>query len=138
MKKERKPESFIHKPEYPGGSKALSAFLNANLKYPKEALENQIEGVVRLRIDIDRNGKVIKAVVIQGLGYGCDEEAQRVVKLLKFNTKPPKSGHVIYHKDLNIPVKIQQNGMTYSVKPKVEKDKTKNTKSNTYTYTINY
>ena len=116
----------------------MSAFLNEQLKYPKEALANQIEGVVRLRIDIDRNGKVIKAIVIQGLGFGCDEEAQRVAKLLQFITKPPKSGHVIYHKDLNIPFKIQQKGMSYSVKPKVKEESAKTSNSNTYTYTINF
>ena len=42
-------------------------------------------------------------MVISGLGHGCDEEALRLAKLLRFEV--PKSGRkvrVVFHKDLHI------------------------------------
>jgi len=138
LKKERKPESFILKPNYEGGNRALSEFILNNLKYPKEAALNKIEGVVRLKVDIDRNGIVTKVNVIAGLGYGCDEEATRIAKLLKFKTSPPKGGHIVYHKDLNINFKLPKGGLNYQIKTKTKVDKPKKTiEKKSYTYTIN-
>jgi protein TonB len=138
LKKGRKPESFILKPEFEGGNKALTEFIQHNLKYPQEAVSNKIEGVVRLRIDIDRNGKVLKTHVISGIGFGCDEEAERISKLLKFKTNPPKGGHITYHKDLNIPFKLPKGGFNYQIKPKKKQEESKEIPQKiTYNYTIN-
>ena len=43
--------------------------------YPEAAKRANIEGVVILQVDIDATGVVKKVGVIQGLGYGCDEQA---------------------------------------------------------------
>lgn len=55
-----------------------------NLRYPKEALENRIEGTVFLKYRVNGLGKVVDVEVIHGIGYGCDEEAMRVLWLMKF------------------------------------------------------
>lgn len=145
MKKHRKPESFVKKPQYPGGSKALTAFIIENLKYPKEAAEKKIEGTVRLRLDIDRSGKVVKAHVIQGIGHGCNEEAQRVAYMLVFKTDPPKSGHILYHKEVNVPFRLpkaQPLSMSYqytSTSKKKSENQDDKPKQNThYTYTLTF
>ena len=39
----RKPESFIKHPIYPGGKKGLDEFVKSNLQYPEEALKNKID-----------------------------------------------------------------------------------------------
>ncbi len=83
----------VDKPaEYPGGYQNLYNFLDKNIKYPKEAKKAKIEGKVYVSIVIDKTGQVISdsVRVVQGLGYGLDEEAIRVIKLLK----PWKPAHV--------------------------------------------
>lgn len=102
MKKERKPKSFLQKPSYPGGPKAMRKFLSEQISYPKAAFAEKIEGTVRLRMDIDYQGKVISAKVLSSLGYGCDEEAIRVVKLLRFHTPKLRKIRAKFHKTINI------------------------------------
>lgn len=66
-------------PEYPGGNEAMYKFIGRNLKYPKKARKEGIEGKVFIRFVVDKEGNVTKAKVIRGIGFGCDEEALRVV-----------------------------------------------------------
>lgn len=63
----------------------MSKFVEEQLKYPDEAIKHQIEGTVVVKIEINYLGDVVDAHIISGLGHGCDQEAVRVVKLLKFN-----------------------------------------------------
>lgn len=100
--REAKDKHFLKKPIYEGGKEALFAFIKANLKYPKEALENKIEGVVIVRYTINKDGKVIKTEVKNSLGYGCDEEAQRVVRMLKFHVPKNRKLKVLFHKKIHI------------------------------------
>ena len=58
--------------------------LMADLSYPKEARQAEIEGKVYLKFVVDKNGDVRNATVTQGIGGGCDEEALRVVRKSKF------------------------------------------------------
>jgi TonB family protein len=109
MKKKAKPESFIRKPKYPGGKMAMDAFIKTNLKYPEEALRNKIEGIVSIKLDIDVFGNVIKTSLVHGIGYGCDEEALRIVKLLKYEKKMYRGLRVTHHNTLNIIFRLPEN-----------------------------
>lgn len=93
MKKERKDKDFIKTPYLEGGKAALEAFVKKELRYPKEALKAKIEGTVSLRYTVDYKGNVTEANVISPLGHGCDEEALRIVKSLKF--KVPNDGKIM-------------------------------------------
>ena len=53
--------------------------LTQNIKYPKEAIENNIEGRILLTCTVTSQGKVENIKIIRGLGFGCDEEAIRLV-----------------------------------------------------------
>ena len=103
MKKERKEDSFIRQPYYKGGDKALSAFVSANLQYPIQSREHKIEGDVHIRYDINHKGDVIETKIIGGLDDLCNEEAVRVVKMLKFIVpKTPRHLKVTFHKNIRI------------------------------------
>ena len=92
MKKERKDKDFIKSVYYEGGKSALEAFVKKELRYPKEALAAKVEGTVSVRYVVDYKGQVIEAGIISGLGHGCDEEALRIVRNLKF--KVPNDGKI--------------------------------------------
>ncbi len=52
--------------------------------YPEEALQKEVEGVVIVQFIVGERGDVIKPRVVQGLGFGCDEEAIKAVRRLSF------------------------------------------------------
>lgn len=64
------------------------------IPYPDEARRAGIEGTVTLSITIDNEGRVVKAVIVKGLGYGLDEAARTA--LLRFRFKPAiKNGEAV-------------------------------------------
>ena len=69
-------------PQYKGGTKALYQFLGENIRYPEEATRANIKGRVTLQFIVEENGELSDVHVMKGIGYGCDEEAVRVVKML--------------------------------------------------------
>lgn len=104
MEKEKK--HFLKHPVYPGGPKAIAKFLSENLRYPKEALQAKLEGTVLVAYDIDHKGNVVETKVLQGVGKGCDEEACRVIKLLKFDVEKNRGVRVVFHKKQRIEFKL--------------------------------
>lgn len=118
MRKEKKDKHFIKKPVYKGGLQAMRAFISKELKYPQEALENKIEGTVKLKYDIDYKGNVFASYVLSSIGYGCDEEAQRLVKLLKFQVEKTRKMKVVFHKNIQINFKLPKEK---KIKPKLPK-----------------
>lgn len=106
MKKEKKQKHFIKNAYYKGGMKAMIAFLRQHLRYPKEALAHRIEGTISAKYDINHLGKVTKVKLLSRLGYGCDEEAIRLIKLLQFETPKNRGIRITYHKELQIHFKL--------------------------------
>lgn len=79
-----KKKNFLNLPRYDGGSAAFREFIGQNLQYPIAAQEAGIEGFVIIEYDILDNGRVVNPRILKSLGYGCDEEALRLVGLLRF------------------------------------------------------
>jgi protein TonB len=83
-------------PSMPG----LGKFLSDNLVYPTEARENKISGKVAVNFIVDEGGRIIETKIINSVGFGCDEEAMRVIKLMPkwkpglVNGKPVKVSFV--------------------------------------------
>lgn len=102
MDHKKKDKHFIHKPMYEGGNKALRAFVGQHLRYPEAALAQKIEGTVHVEYDIDHKGDVVDARVIGGLGAGLDEEAMRVVRLLKFTVTKHRGVRVLFHNRIQV------------------------------------
>jgi protein TonB len=67
-------------PEPVGGYAAFYQFLNSNLRYPKDALRDKVEGKVFVQFVIEKNGTLTNFKVMKGIGSGCDEEAIRVLQ----------------------------------------------------------
>jgi TonB family protein len=63
-----------------GGKKAYNKYLEANTRYPQEALKNNIKGKVRVEFAVHADGSVDEYKVVKSLGYGCDEEVIRLIK----------------------------------------------------------
>lgn len=151
MKKQTKDKHFIKKPYYVGGDAALKAFINKNLTYPKKAFEENIEGTVMVRYEINHKGKVIDAKIISPLSRACNAEAIRVVKLLEFQVPKTRGARLTFHKSIQIhfrkpkqkPQTVQpvQQKLQYQITPSKKKEKApekalEKKTSTSYTYTV--
>lgn len=67
---------------FQGGEKALQAFLANNLKYPQEAAGLRETKIVFAHFVIDETGTLSQFTLPEKYGYGFDEEALRIFKLL--------------------------------------------------------
>jgi len=65
--------------EFPGGPSAWGRFLAKTLKYPSDAQRANVGGRVFVSFIVDTDGSVQDVQVLKGVGFGCDEEAIRVV-----------------------------------------------------------
>ena len=90
-------------PEYPGGLDSMMNFLAENIDYPKDAAENHIEGRVLVGFVVRKNGTVTDVKVLRPFYRSLDEEAVRVVKLLK-GFKPGKAHGEPVNVFLTLPV----------------------------------
>ncbi|WP_421875022.1 TonB family protein [Marinoscillum sp.] len=63
-----------------GGMKAYKDYLKAEMNYPSEAISKEVEGKVILKVTILASGEIGPIEVRRSLGFGCDEEATRLVK----------------------------------------------------------
>lgn len=55
-------------------------FLRKHLRYPERARDAGIAGKVFVSFVVEKDGRLTDIKVLRGIGYGCDEEAARVLK----------------------------------------------------------
>lgn len=67
-------------PVPPGDS--LSEWLRKNLRYPLEAIENEVEGKVFVSFVVMETGQLQGFRLLRGIGHGCDEEVRRVLQVM--------------------------------------------------------
>jgi protein TonB len=63
-----------------GGMSAFYQFVQKKLKYPAQARRMGIEGKVFVQFVVDKDGSLTEVQAVKGIGAGCDEEAERVIK----------------------------------------------------------
>ncbi|MCR4964532.1 MAG: energy transducer TonB [Bacteroidales bacterium] len=83
--KKKKSPKFLEKPLYPGGAKALREFISSHLQYPQDAIDQRIEGVVTIAYQVNDDGFVENPTVVKSLCPSCDEEALRLVRMLRYD-----------------------------------------------------
>jgi protein TonB len=79
-------------PAFPGGVDAYRAFLQKNVHYPEAAKYKNISGDVFVSFSVDEAGRLLDAEVVKGVGYGLDEEALRLVRLMPWWTPARLAG----------------------------------------------
>lgn len=67
--------------EFPGGISAFYQFLSKNIHIPAEAKGADKPLRVFLTFVVEKDGTLSDIKIMRGAGYGCDEEAVRVIKL---------------------------------------------------------
>jgi TonB family protein len=140
MNEHHNKKRFLNLPKYIGGSEAFKEFITKNLIYPSAAVEARIEGKVVVEYDISDEGTVLNPHVLKGLGHGCDEEALRLVGLLRFEKVRNRGVRVKVTTKTTINFQLPGFTINYSVsnKEETEKQKAESLEKTvaTYNYTI--
>jgi TonB family protein len=63
-----------------GGRKAYNKYLETDVRYPIQALEQKIKGRVTVQFTVRIDGSLDEFNVVKSLGHGCDEEVIRLVR----------------------------------------------------------
>ena len=82
-------------PTYPGGVAAYREYIRQNAHYPDKAKEAGHAGSVFVGFLVDEQGRIIDAQVLKGIGYGLDEEALRLVRLMPWWTPALLNGKAV-------------------------------------------
>lgn len=82
--KNPKRKNFLRIPAYQGAKDAYLKFISDNIVYPEQALANKIEGSVYMVYTVNNIGEITDIEVTKGIGFGCDEEAIRVICMMQY------------------------------------------------------
>ncbi len=93
-------------PVFKGYMKGLQKYLKEQLRYPPAAAARHIQGTVFVGFTVRSDGSVADARVLKGIGYGCDEEALRVVRAMPLWEPAMQSGRAI-PMPYSLPIRFQ-------------------------------
>ncbi|WP_161890560.1 TonB family protein [Pontibacter russatus] len=76
-----KPYTYVEQmPQFKGGEAEMMKFLGMNVRYPKEAQEAGVEGIVVASFVVEKDGTLSDIQIIKDLGMGTSEEVIRVIE----------------------------------------------------------
>lgn len=128
--KDEKVYTVVDKqPLFPGGVKEMYKFLGQNIRYPKKAIDANVQGRVFLAFVVTETGEISDLRILKGLGAGCDEEALRVVSTMPKWVPGEVDGKPVRVK-YNLPINFQleetpSTDTTQATVPGVAKSPTK-------------
>ena len=99
------PTSVEQMPEFPGGIGALDQYLIRNLRYPQRAKQANVSGQVFVQFVVTETGEIRELRILKGIGFGCDEEAVRVVSQMP-NWKPGEQSGKPISVQYNLPIQF--------------------------------
>ena len=92
-----------------GGEIVIAWTLQNTINYPLQAKDRNIQGKVYVEFTVDQTGKTDKFRVLKGIGYGCDEEAVRVLKLIPQPWLPAEKDGKLVTMVFVIPIEYRLN-----------------------------
>lgn len=87
---------------YPGGNQELYMEMFKMMKYPAEAKEKGITGDITVTFFVEPDSTTSEVKALKDLGYGTAEEAERIIKSLKF--APALQGGKAIRQNMMMPV----------------------------------
>lgn len=91
--------------QYKDGTSAMLKLLANNIKYPKDAMSQNIQGASVVWFVVDKQGKIADVGIQRSLHPSCDKEAIRIIKKLKRWTPAQQNGQPVNVK-FYLPVKF--------------------------------
>ena len=95
-------------PQYPGGQIAMLKYIMENIKYPKQIMEEGIQGRVTVSFIVEKDGRVSNVRLLRSVQPSLDKEAIRVVKSMPKWTPGKQNGKPVRVR-FNVPVMFKLN-----------------------------
>lgn len=95
-------------PQYPGGQIAMLKYIMKNIKYPKQIMEEGIQGRVTVSFIVEKDGRVSNVRLLRSVQPSLDKEAIRVVKSMPKWTPGKQNGKPVRVR-FNLPVMFKLN-----------------------------
>ena len=89
-------------PMYQKGTFALQDFIKENLEYPRQAQLSNIQGTVLLSFIVEPSGLPTNIGILKSVGGGCDQEAIRILEMIKWY--PAKNGDTLVRAYMTFPI----------------------------------
>lgn len=93
-------------PEFPGGMKEMLKFLQENVKYPENAMKNNVQGRVIVQFVIEKDGTPTEFKVLRSVDPDLDAEALRVLQTMP-KWKPGMQRGKIVRVKFTVPVSFK-------------------------------
>ena len=95
-------------PEFEGGNEALMSFISKNIVYPRNAVENEIQGTIYLNYIVRYDGSLSNIKMLKSVSGGTElnSEAIRILKLTEGKWKPGKQNGKPVNVQMNLPFKF--------------------------------
>jgi protein TonB len=61
----------------------LAEYIESNLEYPEEAIDDEIEGKVYVQFIINEDGSISEIAIVRDIGWGCGEAAYNLMTKMK-------------------------------------------------------
>jgi len=74
--------SFQAPPKFEGGNEHFIELIKQQLHYPQKAIDNNIEGLITVGFQVERDGFPVNFKILKGIGYGCEEALINIIKSL--------------------------------------------------------
>jgi protein TonB len=95
---------------YPGGAAAWQRYLNRNLRYPQDAIDNEIQGAVVVQFIVDKEGTVSEVEAISGPNELRDEAVRVIKKSGKWTPAVQNGRQVKSYKKQPIVFRLESEG----------------------------
>ena len=92
---ERPYEYVEQMPEFQGGQPAMEKYLADNIKYPKDALDKKVEGLIVISFVVGKSGELTDIKILKGLSESTNAEALRVVQSMPAWKPGKQNGRVV-------------------------------------------
>ncbi|MFM9910830.1 MAG: energy transducer TonB [Chitinophagaceae bacterium] len=96
--------------EYPGGNSAWARYLNKSLKYPQDAVDNEIQGTIVVQFIVDKEGNVSDVEAVSGAQELRDEAVRVIKKSGKWTPAVQNGRQVKSYKKQPIVFKLETEG----------------------------
>lgn len=101
---------FIIYSDYKGGREAMMAFIQKNLHYPEDALDNDMEGTVKIKFTVNKDGMLSGITIVDAPCISLGEEAIRVIQLMDGNWSPEYIDGVPVSVNMMVPFRFKLTG----------------------------
>lgn len=95
-------------PQFPGGQIAMMKYIMENMKYPKQAMKEGIQGRVTVRFIVEKDGSISDVKPILSVHPLLNKEAVRVVESMPKWTPGKQNGKPVRVR-FNLPVMFKLN-----------------------------